>query len=81
MLIVIIPAAVSHELLDNPLFQDEKRKATPWTLDQDLRDSVTETLKQDEATFWRELINAYLFPLEGDKKQQEKTQEELIELR
>ena len=68
-------------IVDNPLFQEEKRKATPWILDVDLMDGATETLKQEEVKFWNELIDTYLYPLEGDKKQQEKIQEELLELR
>ena len=72
---------ISIPLLDNPLFKEEKKKTMPWIRDADLLDGTTEILKQEEVKFWNELIDTYLFPLEGDKKQQEKIQDELVELR
>lgn len=44
-------------------------------------DGAIETIRDEETVFWDELIKMYLFPLEGDKKEQEKTQSELLELR
>ena len=38
-------------------------------------------LEDDEITFWKELIDAYLKPLEEDAEKQKQTQQELIELR
>ena len=38
-------------------------------------------LTSDEVTFWRELIETYLKPLEGNEQNQKQTQEQLIELR
>ena len=72
---------ISITLLDNPLFKEEKKKTMPWIRDADLLGGTTEILKQEEVKFWKELIDTYLFPLEGDKKQQEKIQDELVELR
>ncbi|XP_052237923.1 chitin synthase chs-2-like [Dreissena polymorpha] len=72
----------------NPLFEDaddvsnrKQRQPLHWTQDPDFRDSIPESIPLSEVTFWRELIDTYLFPMEGDKKQQEKTLAELIELR
>ena len=44
-------------------------------------DGAEEILKEEEVTFWNELLARYLFPLEESKKQQEKTKDELLELR
>lgn len=44
-------------------------------------DGAIETIREEETVFWDELIKMYLFPLEGNKKEQEKTQSELLELR
>lgn len=70
----------------NPLFQDEpsaNRPAAPrhWISDHELMDGAVETIREEETVFWKELIQTYLYPIEGDKKEQEKTQAELIELR
>ncbi|XP_053386467.1 chitin synthase chs-2-like isoform X2 [Mercenaria mercenaria] len=52
-----------------------------WIHDQDLKEGAIENIRDEETVFWEELIKTYLYPLEGDKKEREKTQAELLELR
>ncbi|XP_060570333.1 chitin synthase chs-2-like [Ruditapes philippinarum] len=69
----------------NPLFEEESTSNKPpprhWINDKELMMGAVETIPEKETTFWHELIKTYLYPLEGDKKEQEKTQAELLELR
>jgi len=52
-----------------------------WTHAPDLVQFQEANICEEEATFWQELIDTYLFPLEHDSKQQTKTKEDLLELR
>jgi len=72
-----------NDVIENPIFEDTAtpREVRKWTQDPDFTASAEETIGQEETKFWQELIDTYLFPLEGDKKEQAKTQEELLELR
>ncbi|KAL4217246.1 Chitin synthase 2 [Mactra antiquata] len=68
----------------NPLFQEDSKVDKPvqhWIQDKELLGGAIETIKEEETVFWKEMIETYLYPMEGDKKQQAKTQEELLELR
>jgi len=84
-IISLFPPRLTNDVTENPLFQDDdvipSKKTIPWTSDPDLHDGVIEQISTEETVFWEELIKSYLFPMEGDKKEQEKTQEGLIELR
>ena len=50
--------------------------------DEDIKTFKTDkALEDNEVTFWKQLIETYLKPLEGDAEKQKQTQEALIELR
>ncbi|XP_045180107.2 chitin synthase chs-2-like [Mercenaria mercenaria] len=61
------------------LLSDRQHKH--WTHDAKLMDGATEYLSKEEKDFWEQLIEKYLFPLEGDKKAQDDIQKKLNELR
>ncbi|CAL1539833.1 unnamed protein product [Lymnaea stagnalis] len=52
-----------------------------WIDDKNLGEGPKKALNEDENQFWQDFIQAYVFPLDKDKKQEEKIQNELIELR
>ena len=80
-----LPFTLHPNCTVNPIFEEESSSSKPlprhWIHDSDLMEGSVETIREEETVFWNELIKTYLYPLEGDKKQQEKTQEELLELR
>ncbi|XP_027892612.1 chitin synthase chs-2-like isoform X2 [Xiphophorus couchianus] len=55
-------------------------KAELESLSNDIQLQV-DSLKEDEERFWKELIEKYLEPLQNDKEKQEKTKNELQDLR
>ncbi|GFY72001.1 chitin synthase chs-2 [Trichonephila inaurata madagascariensis] len=52
-----------------------------WIEDKDLRRGEVEYLSPAELTFWKDLIEKYLFPLDSNKEQQARVASELKELR
>lgn len=64
---------VPRDILQNPYWMTEDEEIRKFKRGQ--------ALEEDEVTFWRELIDTYLKPLEGDSQKQKVTQDELIELR
>ncbi|XP_071085236.1 chitin synthase chs-2-like isoform X2 [Haliotis cracherodii] len=52
-----------------------------WILDPDLGQGHFKDLPESEQTFWKELIEEYLLPLEENKEQQENIKHDLLELR
>ena len=74
---------------DNQLFEEEKQiprdilKNPYWmSEDADIKPFKEDVpLEKDEITFWEELIETYLKPLEGDEQKQKEIQDDLIELR
>ncbi|KAG8175041.1 hypothetical protein JTE90_008869 [Oedothorax gibbosus] len=52
-----------------------------WIEDKDLRRGEVEYLSPAEMTFWKDLIEKYLFPLDNNKEQQARVAMELKELR
>ena len=52
-----------------------------WIEDDDIEDGSVEYLDDKETTFWKDLIEAYLKPLETDKAKQEKVAQDLLGLR
>lgn len=70
-----------NDATENLLFEDNQTKqAKKWLQYPDFAKYQETIICEEEATFWKELIDTYLFPLEHDIKQQTKTKEELIEL-
>ena len=70
-----------NDATENLLFEDNQTKqAKKWLQYPDFAKYQETIISEEEATFWKELIDTYLFPLEHDIKQQTKTKEELIEL-
>ncbi|XP_057328446.1 chitin synthase chs-2-like isoform X1 [Microplitis mediator] len=53
----------------------------PWVQDPDIQRGKVEFLSHDEEIFWNRLIKKYLYPLDEDKKQIEKTADALKTLR
>jgi len=71
-----------NDATENPLYEDNhKKEVKKWTRDPDFANFQESNIPAKEATFWQQLIDTYLFPLEHDTKQQAKTKEELLELR
>ncbi|KAL4217427.1 Chitin synthase 2 [Mactra antiquata] len=72
---------------DNPLFDDKQkprdRMKDPYWIeeDEDMRLLEREEISTDESTFWWELIDEYLKPLDADSNKEKDIQEKLIELR
>ncbi|XP_071036009.1 chitin synthase chs-2 isoform X1 [Parasteatoda tepidariorum] len=52
-----------------------------WIEDKDLRRGEVEYLSPAEMTFWKDLIEKYLYPLDNNKEQQARVAAELKELR
>ncbi|XP_012289241.1 uncharacterized protein LOC105704522 [Orussus abietinus] len=52
-----------------------------WLRDKSLGDGRVDFLTDVEETFWKELISTYLSPIEENKKEQEKTAQDLKNLR
>ncbi|GFR07091.1 chitin synthase chs-2 [Trichonephila clavata] len=52
-----------------------------WIEDKDLKRGEVEYLSPAEMTFWKDLIEKYLFPLDSNKEQQARVASELKELR
>ncbi|XP_048744160.2 chitin synthase-like isoform X3 [Ostrea edulis] len=63
-----------------PKVDPNKLDEASWTMENVLQ-STPSTLDQTEETFWKGLIHQYLYPLEADKKKEEKDKEMLAELR
>lgn len=53
----------------------------PWVQDPDIQRGKVEFLSHEEEIFWNRLIKKYLYPLDEDKKQIEKTADALKTLR
>ena len=71
-----------NDAIENPLYEDNQTKeVNKWTHDPDFAKFQESNIPAKETTFWQQLIDTYLFPLEHDTKQQAKTKEELLELR
>ncbi|XP_041374239.1 chitin synthase chs-2-like [Gigantopelta aegis] len=72
---------------DNPLYKEEKHferdelRNPIWISDDDLGKGNIKVNDPEENAFWKDLINSYLFPLEGNKAKEKQTKQELIELR
>ena len=60
-------------MLRNPFWMSDDTEIRPF--------KEAPPLDKDEVTFWRELIDSYLTPLEGDQQRQKDLQASLIELR
>lgn len=53
----------------------------PWVQDPDIQKGRVEFLSHEEEIFWNRLIKKYLYPLDEDKKQLQKTADALKNLR
>ncbi|XP_067668564.1 chitin synthase chs-2-like isoform X1 [Haliotis asinina] len=75
---ISLPGEVIQEQVDkNGPFDSDPY----WILDPDLGEGQFKDLDGSEVTFWKELIERYLLPLEENKEQQEKIKNDLLELR
>lgn len=52
-----------------------------WIEDKDLKEGKIDHIGTPEVTFWQELIKKYLYPLDADKKEKEKIEQSLKDLR
>ncbi|KAL4240210.1 chitin synthase I [Mactra antiquata] len=71
----------------NQTFEDKQvprdRMTNPYWMeeDSDMRMLERDEISSDEATFWRELMENYLKPIDSDKAKEQKIHAKLIELR
>ena len=70
----------------NPIYKPtllphEDENSPVWIQDSGLGNGRIRYIGKEEKTFWKDLIEKYLKPLENNAAQQKKTQENLIELR
>ena len=70
----------------NPIYKPtllphEDENSPVWIQDFELGSGRIRYIGREEKTFWKDLIEKYLKPLENNEAQQKKTQENLIELR
>ncbi|KAK3589760.1 hypothetical protein CHS0354_021088 [Potamilus streckersoni] len=71
---------------DNPVFKttidpNDEELSPYWIQDSDVGKGRIRFISNEEKTFWRDLIDKYLFPLENNEAQKKQMQQNLIELR
>lgn len=77
---------VSYSFAVNPIYKPtlmphEDENSPVWIQDSELGGGRIRYIGKEEKTFWKDIIEKYLKPLENNEAQQKKTQENLIELR